>query len=218
MQSKANPVETAMKAFVATQNVILDAENEKRKQQISAFNKAVVNIREKKIDMLNYVTLFRNRVFPDVDISHTQYLLQLKMNPIMVDADDLGPRRFNILSLEGGCDYITQEQFLELFEEYGFIEDEDYFKSSIAFRNNKTIYTYDISPLALKTCLTYSKKLGRRYKDCYFFLATVKRAYEDYNHRYDFEERLDLIRRIEEHKARVSANIAILNNLDKEID
>lgn len=216
--NKANLVETAIKAFVATQTAILDLENKKRKQQVLAFNKAIVNIHEEKISIYNYIALFRDRVFSDVDITHMIYFLQLHKEHTLTDADDLGPRRFNVLALKGGNNNLTLDQLENLFNEYGFIEDEDYFKSSSTFKDRNPGSVYTLEPFALKTCLTYSKKIGHKYRNCYSFLETIIYAYNDYHYKYTTADKRDTIRRIDDHKARVAANIDVLTSLDNEID
>lgn len=213
---KMDPIKAAIDAFVITQNNILESDHSTRKQQALLFNKAIVSIRARKITIDKYITLFRNQVFPDLNIAHILYLLQLHQNHTLIDADDLGPRRFNVLSLEGRNNNLTSEQLENLFKRCGLIKREDYYKGSI-FRTDISSAGYVLNPSAFKTCLTCSKKIGHKYMTYYFFLEIFMDAYNDYQNRYDIIDKINEIRRIKEHKTRVFANVATLKEQDNEI-
>lgn len=166
--------------------------------------------------------MFRNNIFPDVDVSHLQYFLELHQNPTFVNADLLGPEKFGILSLEKNKRCITSKQFQLLTDQYNFINNEDYFTRGDVPPGNvsKTKRTiYIISPYVLKTCLTGSKYLGKEYRKYYFFLELTIYAYSDYQKLYVLEDRKSTIKKLEESNKRLEeSNARIENKLDTAID
>lgn len=125
---KLDPVEVAVNELIANNNHILIAKNDILKQQILEFNQSILNIHENEISIFDYITPFRNRLFPHVNMTNMRYFLELDLNPVFINADDLGPQRFKILALERNKKSITTKQFESLMIQYDFKENEDYFK------------------------------------------------------------------------------------------
>lgn len=218
---KVDPVEVAINELIKDNNHILIVKNNILKQQIIDFNQNILNIHEKEIDICDYITLFKEQLITDVDLTYMSYFLKLHQEPTFINADELGPQRFKVLSLESNKRSLTTKQLQSIMDQYDFKENEDYFKRGdvppLGAKTPRTVYV--ISPYVLKTCLTGSKAMGRIYRQYYFFLELSIHAYSKYQFMYTLEDRKDTIKRLEESNHRLEeSNHRIEAKLDIAVD
>jgi len=207
---KIDHVEVAINELIAENNPILIAKNDILKEQILEFNTSILNVNEKEVNIIDYISKFKNKLYPNMDNSHVGYFLKLQREPTFVSVDDLGPQKFKILALEGTKRNITTKQIQLLLDQYEFKENEDYFKrpdvKAIGVKAPRTIYV--LTPCCLKTCLIGSKLLGQQYRECYFFIEVAINAYTEYQGMYALENTKSIIKRLEESNLRLQESNA----------
>ena len=186
--SVVDPMEIAISELLTLANSKIRNEHDILQQKILDFNQSVLKDRKELITMYQYAPLFRKHVFPDIDLIHMSYFLNLCLEPTFINADVLGPRRFGLLSIKAPDRYLNPTHIENLLEQYDFVKNNDYYiKQDVSFGKTKRDIVM-ISPRVLEICLTCATTIGYIYRNYYFFLETVKRSYSQYKKEYTINE------------------------------
>lgn len=149
------------------------------KEKIMNYNSTLVD-KSIEIDLKIYIYELIDIISPDLDVICLNYLFELNEIPTLIDADDLGPRKYDILPVYTNKKCIKNEDLKKLFDNYGFEDGIDFYaKYDVVARKMKRVI-YMLTPQSIKTCILGHPKAGVKYRKCYYHIEQCILGYDEY--------------------------------------